>query len=92
MVENKKVNLFSALGVLFFVAGFIFFFIKFWLGLLLLFVSFGFNLHIKKHYPDEFKKIVETGKPNSTKTYNIIHIEGLNFFDNNSKIKISMIQ
>lgn len=91
MTHNKKFNLLSSLGVLFFFAGIIFLFIKLWLGFCLLFVCFGINFYLKKNFPDDFKNVVESGNvSNIEKTFKLKHVEGLNFVDNNSDIKISM--
>lgn len=81
----------SVLSVILFFTGIIFFFIKFPVGLILLFLCFGINFYIQKKYPDEFKRIVEDSKTvKSNKTYKLKHVEGLNFIDNNSDLKISM--
>lgn len=81
----------SISSVILFFTGIIFFFFKFPVGLVILFLCFGVNLFIQKKYPDEFKRIVENGNAQkSDKTYKLKHIEGLNFVDNNSNLKISM--
>ena len=81
----------SISSVILFFTGIIFFFFKFPVGLVLLFLCFGVNLFIQKKYPDEFKRIVENGNaPKTDKTYKLKHIEGLNFVDNSSDLKISM--
>lgn len=90
-MKNKAFNFFSSLGVIFFLTGIVFFFVKTWLGILLILVSFGFNVYVKKKFPKEFNRVIENAKKQSEiKTYKLIHIEGLNFFDNNSEIGMRM--
>lgn len=89
MSTNKKFKILSAISVILFFTGIIFFFIKFPVGILILLVCFGINFYIQKKFPDDFKKIVEENK-NTSKALKLKHVEGLKFFDNNSDVTISM--
>ena len=81
----------SISSVILFFTGIIFFFIKFPVGLLLLFLCFVTNIYIQKKYPDEFKQIIANGSaPAARNVFRLKHVEGLKFFDNDSDIKISM--
>lgn len=91
MTQNKKFNFLSSLGVVLFLVGIVFLFIKLWFGFMLFAACFGINLYLRKTFPDDFKRITDgSSMPPGETVYKLKHVEGLRFFDNNSDIKIRM--
>lgn len=62
MSTNKTFKILSISSVLLFLAGIIFSFINFPVGLTFFIFCFGINFYIQKNFPDNFKKIIEENK------------------------------
>jgi len=91
-MNNKFNMLFNIFGVLF-LAAIVMFFIKPMLGIITLVCAIVLNIYLQIKFPTEMKNFLEKTqkKAAQNKTFNVLYIDGIKFFDNNSDVKIEFL-
>ncbi|MBR2526512.1 hypothetical protein IKE67_08630 [bacterium] len=91
-MNNKFNMLFNIFGILF-LAAIVMFFIKPMLGIITLVCAIVLNIYLQIKFPTEMKKFLEKTQKKAVqnKTFNVLYIDGIKFFDNNSDVKIEFL-